>query len=188
MTPSGRSSALPGTSLQRLAGLSQRVMLPAHGPIAADTASALTAALRRAQRLVDHPDGAVWYAARRIFAYALMIRGGIPTAQIERYLHQRAWLTDAARLLDRAPDALAAELVESMLRSGPSSFGKAASTPMPSTHPSRPVRSTYHSHAPGPHRRRGQLRTTPAAAGRTEDPDGNDNVELVGRGDGRRCR
>jgi hypothetical protein len=32
--------------------------------------------------------------------------------------HQRAWLTDAARLLNRAPDALAAELVESMLRSG----------------------------------------------------------------------
>ena len=58
------------------------------------------------------------YAARRIFAYALMIRGGIAAAQIEPYLHQRAWLTDAARLLDRAPDALAAELVESMLRSG----------------------------------------------------------------------
>ena len=89
-------------------------MLPAHGPIPADTASALTAALRRAQRLVDDPDGAVWYAARRIFAYALMIRGGIPTAQIERYLHQRAWLTDAARLLDPAPDALAAERVESL--------------------------------------------------------------------------
>jgi hypothetical protein len=31
---------------------------------------------------------------------------------------RRAWLTDAARLLDRAPDALATELVESMLRSG----------------------------------------------------------------------
>ena len=55
---------------------------------------------------------------RPFFAYALMIRGGIPTAQIERYLPQRAWLTDAARLLDRAPDALAAELVESMLRNG----------------------------------------------------------------------
>ena len=47
-----------------------------------------------------------------------MIRGGIPTAQVEPYLHQRAWLTDAARLLGRAPDALAAELVDSMLRGG----------------------------------------------------------------------
>ncbi len=47
-----------------------------------------------------------------------MIRGGVPTAQLEPYLHQRAWLTDAARLLDRAPDSLGTELVESMLRSG----------------------------------------------------------------------
>jgi hypothetical protein len=47
-----------------------------------------------------------------------MIRGGIPAAQAEAYLHQRAWLAGAARLLGRAPDALAAELVESMLRSG----------------------------------------------------------------------
>ena len=114
--PSAAATAL--ASLQRLVGLSPRMLIPAHGPIPADAASALTVALRRAQRLVDDPDGAVWYAARRIFAYALMIRGGIPTAQVEPYLHQRAWLTDAARLLHRAPDALAAELVESMLRSG----------------------------------------------------------------------
>lgn len=106
------------TSLQRLLDLSPRVLLPAHGPIPADTASALTAATRRAQRLVDDPDGAVWYGARRILAYALMIRGGIPTAQVEAYLHQRAWLIDAARLLDQAPDALATELVQSMLRNG----------------------------------------------------------------------
>jgi hypothetical protein len=33
-------------------------------------------------------------------AFALMIRGGIATAQAEAYLHAPAWLTDAARLLD----------------------------------------------------------------------------------------
>jgi hypothetical protein len=47
-----------------------------------------------------------------------MIRDGIPATQVEPYLHQRTWLTDAARLLNRAPDALAAELVASMLRGG----------------------------------------------------------------------
>jgi len=47
-----------------------------------------------------------------------MIRGGIPTTRVEQYLNQRAWLTDAARLLNRAPDVLAAELVDSMLRGG----------------------------------------------------------------------
>jgi glyoxylase-like metal-dependent hydrolase (beta-lactamase superfamily II) len=114
--PAAAATAL--ASLQRLAGLSPRVLVPAHGPIPADTPAALGAALRRAQRLVDDPDGAVWYGIRRVFAFALMIRGGIPAARVEQYLHQRAWLLDAARLLDQAPDVLAAELVNSMLRGG----------------------------------------------------------------------
>jgi glyoxylase-like metal-dependent hydrolase (beta-lactamase superfamily II) len=110
------AAATAHASLQRLIDLAPRVLIPAHGPIPAGAASALTAALRRARRLVDDPDGAVWYGARRIFAYALMIRDGIPTTLAEPYLHERAWLIDAARLLGRAPDVLATELVESMLR------------------------------------------------------------------------
>jgi hypothetical protein len=47
-----------------------------------------------------------------------MIRDGIPIDEVEPYLHARAWLTDAARLLDRTPEALAAELIDTMLRSG----------------------------------------------------------------------
>jgi hypothetical protein len=42
-----------------------------------------------------------------------MIRDGI-----ERYVHGRAWLADAARLLDRTAEALSAELMDTMLRSG----------------------------------------------------------------------
>jgi glyoxylase-like metal-dependent hydrolase (beta-lactamase superfamily II) len=114
--PDAAATAL--ASLQRLIDLAPRVLIPAHGPIPAGTASALTAALRRARRLVDDPDGAVWYGARRIFAYALMIRDGIPIALAEPYLHERTWLIDAARLLGRAPDVLATELMESMLRNG----------------------------------------------------------------------
>ena len=114
--PEATATAL--ASLRKLADLAPRVLLPAHGPIPADTDAAFAAALRRAQRLVDDPDGAVWYGARRVFAFALMIRGGIPAAEIETYLHARAWLTDAARLLGRTSEALAAELVDTMLRSG----------------------------------------------------------------------
>lgn len=105
-------------SLQRMAELSPRVLLPSHGPVPADPGAAFATALRRARRLVDDPDGAVWYGARRIFAFALMIRGGILVNEVEPYLHARAWLTDAARLLDRMPEALAAELTTTMLRSG----------------------------------------------------------------------
>ncbi|WP_327432874.1 MBL fold metallo-hydrolase [Streptomyces sp. NBC_01236] len=114
--PEAATTAL--ASLHRLADLQPRLLLPAHGPIPADPSAAFAAAMRRAQRLVDDPACAVWYGARRIFAFALMIRDGIPTTEVEGYLHARAWLTDAARLLGRTPEALAAELVDMMLRSG----------------------------------------------------------------------
>jgi glyoxylase-like metal-dependent hydrolase (beta-lactamase superfamily II) len=114
--PEAAATAL--TSLQRLAVLAPRVVLPSHGPIPADASAAFASAHRRAQRLVDDPAGAVWYGARRIFAFALMIRDGISTNEVEGYLLERAWLTDAARLLGRAPDELATELVDTMLTSG----------------------------------------------------------------------
>ncbi|MEV1066705.1 MBL fold metallo-hydrolase [Streptomyces sp. NPDC050263] len=114
--PDAAATAL--ASLRRMADLSPRVLLPSHGPIPADPGTAFATALRRARRLVDDPAGAVWYGARRIFAFALMIREGIPVADVEPYLHARAWLADAARLLGRTSEALAAELVETMLRSG----------------------------------------------------------------------
>ncbi|MER5404671.1 MBL fold metallo-hydrolase [Streptomyces sp. NPDC002769] len=105
-------------SLHRIAGLAPRVVLPSHGPVPADPTAAFSTALRRAQRLVDDPAGALWYGARRIFAFALMIRDGIPADEVEPYLHARAWVTDAARLLDLTPEVLANELVTSMLGSG----------------------------------------------------------------------
>lgn len=114
--PDALTTAL--ASLHRLADLAPRVLLPSHGPIPVDTGAAFATALRRAQRLVDDPDGAVWYGARRIFAFALMIRGGIPADEVEPYLFARAWLTDAARLLGLTPEALAAELTGTMLRGG----------------------------------------------------------------------
>ncbi|MFE0645407.1 MBL fold metallo-hydrolase [Streptomyces sp. NPDC058877] len=114
--PGAANTAL--ASLQRMADLDPRVILPSHGPIPTDPGAALAAALRRGRRLVDDPDGAVWYGARRIFAFALMIRDGIPVDEVEQYLRARAWLTDAARLLRLAPEALATELITTMLASG----------------------------------------------------------------------
>lgn len=114
--PDAAATAL--ASLTRLADLDPRVLLTAHGPIPADTGAAVAAAQRRAQRLVDDPAGAVWYGARRIFAFGLMIRDGIPTDAVEPYLHQRAWLADAATTLGRGVEDLAVELVDAMVDSG----------------------------------------------------------------------
>lgn len=114
--PEAAGAAL--SSLHRVCELRPRVLLTAHGPLPTDPDAALAKAVRRTQRLVDDPQGAVWYGARRIFAFALMIRDGIPAADVEPYLHARTWLQDAARLLETRPEELAAELVGTMLRSG----------------------------------------------------------------------
>jgi hypothetical protein len=114
--PDAAATAL--ASLKRMADLAPRALLLSHGPIPADPGAAFVTAPRRARRLVDDPDGAIWYGARRISAFALMIRGGIRTDDVEPYLHARAWLTDAARLLGLTPEALAADLIAMMLRSG----------------------------------------------------------------------
>jgi glyoxylase-like metal-dependent hydrolase (beta-lactamase superfamily II) len=114
--PDAAATAL--ASLYRLVDLGPRVLLTAHGPLPDDTSAALQAALRRTQRLVDDPAGAVWYGARRIFVFALMIWDGIPTGDVEPYLLQRSWLRDAARVLDVTAESLASELVTSMLASG----------------------------------------------------------------------
>ena len=46
-----------------------------------------------------------------------MIHDGIPLEVVEPYVHPRVWLMDAARLLSRTPEGLAAELTDTMLRS-----------------------------------------------------------------------
>lgn len=112
------SAATALASLERLTDLGPRVLLTAHGPVPTDTGAALATAHRRAQRLVDDPDGAVWYGIRRIFAFALMIRDGMVVADVEAYLLERAWLVDAAGLLGRTSEDLAAELVTSMVSGG----------------------------------------------------------------------
>ncbi|ALE75080.1 Hydroxyacylglutathione hydrolase [Pseudonocardia sp. Ae168_Ps1] len=112
------AAAIAKASLERLDGLHPRVLLPAHGRIPDDPAAALANAHRRAQRLVDDPQGAVWYAARRIFGYALMIRGGIPLPELQDYLLARAWITDTATQLDRSAPDVVDELVTTMRRSG----------------------------------------------------------------------
>ncbi|MDO5629731.1 MAG: MBL fold metallo-hydrolase [Mobilicoccus sp.] len=112
------ATATAMASLERMADLPATTVLPAHGPAPTDVAAFFAKAHTRASRLVDDPDGAVWYGARRILAYALMIRDGIPTDAIEEYLLARAWVRDAARLLRRDAEGFVDELVRGMVDAG----------------------------------------------------------------------
>lgn len=106
------------SSIERMANLEPRVVIPAHGAIPRDVPAAFDTAHRRVSRLMDDPAGAVWYGARRIFGFALMIYSGIPTSEIEGYLRARAWVQDAARELNRDVDEFISELVGGMRSSG----------------------------------------------------------------------
>jgi len=114
--PQAAATALQ--SIERIAALKPRVLLPAHGPVPQDVSATLASAHRRVSRLVDDPSGAVWYGARRVFGFALMIYGGIPLAEIEDYLRARSWAQDAARELGTGADAFISELLSSMRASG----------------------------------------------------------------------
>ena len=129
--PDATTTAL--ASVHRLVDLGARVLLPAHGPIPTDPAGALATAVRRAQRLVDDPDGAVWYGARRILAFALMIRDGIPVDEIEPYLHARAWLTDAPDSLAEHPKCSPPNWSTPCSAAAPSSAATTGCTPPPTT-------------------------------------------------------
>lgn len=94
------------------------MLLPAHGPIPPDPQAALAAGLRRIRRLAQDPAGAVRYGARRILAFALMIHNGIPVTQVAGYLHSRAWVIVAARLLNTTAEEFAHDLVDSTFTSG----------------------------------------------------------------------
>ncbi|MEV6904134.1 hypothetical protein [Amycolatopsis sp. NPDC051372] len=78
-----------------------------------------------------------------------MIRDGIPTDEVEPYLHARAWLKDAAWLLRRSPESLATELITTMLRAGSitSRDGKlhatAEHTPVPPSSLRQPPPATW---------------------------------------------
>lgn len=106
------------SSLRRMQELDPALILPGHGPALEEPGPALETALGRLERQRADLDRAVSYGARRILGYALMLRDGLPAAQLSGYLLEQPWLHDAAALLGERPEVYAEELVTGMLDSG----------------------------------------------------------------------
>lgn len=105
-------------SLDRLAALGPRLAFSGHGPRIDDPAAALAAARRRHEEWLRHPEKAAWHAVKRIFAYALMLHGGLAEDEVGDYLLARGWFRDYARWrLGGEPEDLVTPLVDEMLRS-----------------------------------------------------------------------
>ena len=84
-------------TLDRLSELPVRRAYSGHGPMIEDLADALSAAKRRYERWLDEPEKAYWHACKRIFAYALMVYGGMTERELRAYLLRCPWFDDYAR-------------------------------------------------------------------------------------------
>lgn len=105
-------------TLDRLSGLPARRAYSGHGPEIEDMPAAIAAAQRRYERWLDEPEKACWHACKRIFAYALMIYGGVSEAELRPYLLRCPWFHDYARHgFGVEPEAFIEPLLTEMLRS-----------------------------------------------------------------------
>lgn len=105
-------------SLTRLQELDARVILPGHGAVITRPAETIAKAIQRLERQRASIGHTVTYGAKRILAFALMIRDGMTPADLDGYLHNRIWAKDAARTLSTTVEDFARTLVDSMLTSG----------------------------------------------------------------------
>lgn len=104
-------------TLDRIASLAPNVILSGHGPAVVDPQAALGSAVRRLTRWRTDPEGAAWHAAKRIFAYALMIENGMSRDEVAPYLAASPWMHDlAAAPFNMPPVDFATLLVETMLK------------------------------------------------------------------------
>lgn len=106
-------------TLARLAELDLRLAYPGHGPVITGVAQAIQDSRTRLERFRLDPEKAGWHAAKRIFAFALMIDGPLSAEELAAYLLESPWFVDHAREVFRVTaEELLNLLVAEMLRSG----------------------------------------------------------------------
>jgi glyoxylase-like metal-dependent hydrolase (beta-lactamase superfamily II) len=84
-------------TLDRLARLPLRLACSGHGPITPEPLASIDAARRRYEKWLADPPRAAWHACKRIFAYALIIYGGLAEADVAPYLLRCPWFRDYGR-------------------------------------------------------------------------------------------
>lgn len=112
-------------ALQRtLETLDRQVDLPVslaysgHGVAIEDLGGAIGAARQRYAKWLGEPQKAHWHSCKRIFAYALMIKGGFTEKEVTPYLLRCPWFEDYARhSFDAEPEDFVEPLLEELLRS-----------------------------------------------------------------------
>lgn len=103
-----------------------------HGPEIEDFGAAVDAARSRYTKWLEDPEKSAWHGCKRIFAYALMIGGGLPAEEVHPYLLDCPWFADYSRHgFGIEPKDLVESLLSEMLRSGAAGWRDRRLTALP---------------------------------------------------------
>ena len=106
------------STVERIGSLDARVAVAGHGGVIEDVAGSVKRTLERMRMWREDPAKMAFHGSRRIFGYALMIRGGIARSELLPYLVARRWVRDFAALAGVSADEFAERLIADLTGSG----------------------------------------------------------------------
>lgn len=105
-------------SLERVAKLQIKTAYSGHGPMIDNPMASIDAARKKYESWLEAPERFFWHGCKRIFAYALMIKDGIPREDVDNYLKKCGWFFDYANYAFQIqPEEFIPILLEEMIRS-----------------------------------------------------------------------
>lgn len=105
-------------SLDRLAAFEIQKAYSGHGPEIGDPAKAIDSARSRLEKWLQNPEKAFWHACKRIFAFTLIMKDGLPEEEIGPYLLNCGWIKDFSESFGAEPESFVRDLTDEMTRSG----------------------------------------------------------------------
>ena len=105
-------------TLERIGLLDAQVAVAGHGAVIEDVGKCVNGSLERLRLWRQDPTRMALHGARRIFGFALMIKGGFPRSQLMPYLLARRWVHDFAPLVGLPCEEFAERVVSDLQRSG----------------------------------------------------------------------
>lgn len=106
-------------SLNRLSKLRIRQAYSGHGSQIENPGASIDAAKKRFEKWLKNREKISWHACKRIFAFTLIIKNGLPKEEIDHYLLNCGWFQDFARYaFQLQPEEFVQVLLDEMIRSG----------------------------------------------------------------------
>ncbi len=110
-------------SIDRISTLQVKRAYSGHGPQIEDPHRSIDTARKRLENWLKNPERVSWHACKRIFAFTLIMKDGLPKEEIETYLLNCGWFHDFARYtFQLQPEEFIQVLVDEMIRSGAASW------------------------------------------------------------------